>query len=202
MSEATLELELIRDTYSRDMGTFGVLSVYQRAPYAMARKLVSSEEVRELMGHKPGGVIRVDTVDDIAPLPAPREKLFECHTVERPWANNAPNISCIPEGTYTLKSRRFYRGGYDTWEVTNVPGRSLILIHKGNTAEHVEGCIALGTRRGVVGGRWAVTHSKQAFEKFLEHVPPDKGYDVSLTIAHWEPWGEPRRLGGETVAAT
>src|SRR5690554_3376912 len=30
---------------------------------------------------------------------------YSCFTVERPWENNAPSISCIPAGTYALRKR-------------------------------------------------------------------------------------------------
>ena len=29
-----------------------------------------------------------------------------CYAVERPWRDNAPRISCIPEGTYPLVRSR------------------------------------------------------------------------------------------------
>lgn len=71
-------------------------------------------------------------------------------TVERPWLNNKPNISCIPEGFYTVErhqSGKFndpevYIG--DSWEIQQVPDRTYILFHVANTASDVLGCIGLG----------------------------------------------------------
>ena len=110
---------------------------------------------------------------------------FSCFTVERPWADNRRWISCIPVGTYPLRPARFVRGGYNTLEVTGVPGRSAILIHKGNLPTDVQGCVALGTGLGVVDRQWAVTGSAAAWAEFeaLVVTPWDAGkievrYDV------------------------
>lgn len=92
------------------------------------------------------------------------------YTVERPWLDNKPNVSCIPEQDYICRPSRFYRGGYDTWEVTGVPGRSRILIHIANTMRDVKGCIGLGNDLGYVNGLWAVTRSKNTFEEFMKEL--------------------------------
>jgi hypothetical protein len=68
--------------------------------------------------------------------------LFLC-TMERPWKDNTPQISCIPDGLYLCKhfnGKRFK----DVWEVTKVKGRTAILIHQANYAAELEGCIAVG----------------------------------------------------------
>lgn len=88
------------------------------------------------------------------------------YALEDPWLNNQPNLSCIPDGLYRCVPRRYYRGGYDAWEITGVPGRDLILFHKGNKADDVTGCIVVGTRivalsAGVLG----VYPSAPAFEE-------------------------------------
>ena len=88
-------------------------------------------------------------------------------TVERPWADNARDVSCIPEGVYTVRRDYYHRGGYEAFEIENVPNRSEIKIHIGNTMDDVSGCIAIGTDLGWVHGKWAVTHSKIAFHAFM-----------------------------------
>lgn len=115
---------------------------------------------------------------------------FFVWTVERPWANNAPRESCIPEGEYALAPRRFNRGGYNTWEVTGVPNRSLILVHKANTMNDLLGCIGVGRRLGALADRddsipldWAVLDSAGAFEEFMRAM--DREPDPkTLTITH------------------
>jgi hypothetical protein len=93
---------------------------------------------------------------------------FTCYTVERPWQNNEPRESCIPEGKYPMMLGRYNRGGYPAYEVLGVPGRSLIKIHIGNTIDDVVGCIAPGTRLGYLRGKWAVTSSRAAFARFMD----------------------------------
>ena len=66
------------------------------------------------------------------------------YTVERPNLNNAPNISCIPDGEYEMTRVNSPKFGPDMWEITNVPGRTHILIHIANYPYNVEGCIGLG----------------------------------------------------------
>ena len=65
-------------------------------------------------------------------------------TVEKPWENNQPFQSCIPEGSYKMGRHDSPKFGKDTWHVLEVPDRSYILIHAGNTSADVVGCIALG----------------------------------------------------------
>lgn len=63
-------------------------------------------------------------------------------TIELPWRQNAPRVSCIPEGVYGLR-KRFSRRFDWHFEITGVPGRSAILIHPANNAEiELKGCIA------------------------------------------------------------
>lgn len=95
---------------------------------------------------------------------------FECYTVERPWFDNVPRVSCIPVGLYPLRVTRYNRGGYQTLLVANVPGRSLIKIHKGNTMRDVMGCIAPGFKLGMSGDPpiWAVLNSGDAFQEWWE----------------------------------
>ena len=92
-------------------------------------------------------------------------------TVERPWVNNERNVSCVPPGVYELKPTFYHRGGYSTFELMAVPDRSRILIHRGNTMDDVQGCIAVGDDLGCVGGKWAVLASRDAFTRFMNIVP-------------------------------
>jgi hypothetical protein len=84
------------------------------------------------------------------------------YTIERPWIHadtpgGLPSSSCVPEGLYRLE-RHNSPEHPGSWALVNeelgvyhlpseVPaagGRSVILIHPGNTAKDVEGCIAVG----------------------------------------------------------
>lgn len=84
----------------------------------------------------------------------------------------------IPAGRYICKRSRFHRGGYDTFEITGVPGRSRILFHKGNTEEDTMGCVLLGMELGTLVVRdeetgerrrkVAVLRSGDAFREFMD----------------------------------
>jgi len=97
---------------------------------------------------------RVESSDHgtIGRLKAPR---FSCWTMEPPWRDNARGLSCIPTGDYRCVWHRSPRYGW-VYMVTNVPGRSFILVHPGNVGgdktlglkTHTLGCILLGARRG------------------------------------------------------
>jgi len=63
-----------------------------------------------------------------------------CSTFELPDRKNAPNVSCIPAGEYPLKMIVSPKYG-PCYKVHKVPGRTNILIHKGNTVDDTLGCI-------------------------------------------------------------
>ncbi|MCK9370974.1 DUF5675 family protein [Candidatus Dojkabacteria bacterium] len=99
---------------------------------------------------------------------------FSCKTLERPWKNNLPNISCIPKGVYNCKwsfSPKFLKY---TYEIQNVVGRSGIRIHSGNFFFDISGCVLLGDRYGDINadGRVDILNSRKtvkAFEKSMSY---------------------------------
>lgn len=92
------------------------------------------------------------------------------YTVERPWLNNQPGISCIPCGDYNCAPRHYHRGNYAAIELKEVPCRTHILIHKGNLPKHVQGCVAVGSYTGCLSGQWAVLNSAGAFNQLMDIV--------------------------------
>ena len=70
------------------------------------------------------------------------------YSIERPWLDNAPNVSCVPTGAYEMTWRESPRFGW-TWMLEEVPDRTYILIHVANFPNDVQGCIGLGT--GLMG---------------------------------------------------
>ena len=65
-----------------------------------------------------------------------------CHTIELPWKENEPQVSCIPEGRYELVKRYSPKHKWHLL-VKDVPKRALILIHPANDAlKELQGCIA------------------------------------------------------------
>jgi hypothetical protein len=94
----------------------------------------------------------------------------EYATVERPWLNNMPSVSCIPTGIYICKPRFYNRGGYDAIEVTDVEGRTYIMFHIANSPHEVAGCIGINQRLGSIKGQWAGVNSTLAFEAFMSEL--------------------------------
>lgn len=90
-----------------------------------------------------------------------------CCTLEPSDEDNQKNISCIPTGNYLCKRVNSPKYG-DTFEVTNVPNRTHILVHKGNVEKNTKGCILLGQYWGKLGQNRAVLNSGKTFKKFLE----------------------------------
>lgn len=100
------------------------------------------------------------------------------YTVERPWLNNKPRASCIPAGTYRFVPHNGTKFK-NVWRLENVPGRSAILIHIGNTANAVIGCIAVGLRRAKFGGRPGVADSSKAINLLRSYMAGKSG---SITV--------------------
>jgi hypothetical protein len=102
---------------------------------------------------------------------------FNCHTLELPWRDNQRSISCIPAGEYKCQTRQSPKFG-TTYHVTEVPGRSYVLIHSGNWAgdvnkgfkSHVNGCILLGQKAGWLAGQRAVLNSRITIKRFMEYM--------------------------------
>lgn len=85
-------------------------------------------------------------------------------TLEEAWRDNQRSISCIPEGRYLCRpySSAKYK---NVWELQDVPNRSKILIHAGNTHLNTEGCILVGSQFQPVGGVEGVQQSKEALDE-------------------------------------
>ena len=93
-----------------------------------------------------------------------------CKTIELPWKDNLPGISCIPEGKYMLLIRSSARFGVHMY-LSDVPGRELILIHPANNAlKQLKGCIAPVT---TILGEGRGTASRKAFDKLMDTVIDD-----------------------------
>jgi len=109
------------------------------------------------------------------------DKRVLCKTIELPWRNNQPSISCIPEGSYNLRQRFSKRFGRHL-EILNVPNRSLILFHPANNAlRELRGCIAPVTE---LVGQGLGNYSRKAFRKLMDRVNPilEQGELITLKI--------------------
>lgn len=103
-------------------------------------------------------------------------------TLERVWRDNAPNISCIPDGIYTCKRVNSPRFG-ETFEVTDVPGRSHILFHKGNTEDDTQGCILVGEQFESLRGKTAVLQSGHGYVEFMSRLSGMDEFTLGIRTA-------------------
>lgn len=117
-------------------------------------------------------------------LPSGRELC----TVEPPWQNNQPNISCIPKGRYRV--RRDQLGRHRYYQVVDVPGRSAIELHPANYfinpntgKQELEGCIAPGLAFNPTATA-GVIQSRDACDVLLDEMGNE---DFYLTITHFDP---------------
>lgn len=99
-------------------------------------------------------------------------KVLDCKTLELPWKDNQRQISCIPPGTYIVVPRNSPKFS-DHFHVTNVPGRSYILIHPGNYHTQIQGCILVGRDHIDINGDGDkdVTASKDTLHDLLMLAP-------------------------------
>lgn len=99
---------------------------------------------------------------------------FSCFTLEPPWKDNRSNVSCIPKGEYLVQIRKSPKYGI-IFHVTDVNGRSYILMHSGNLGGDVEcglishtmGCILLAKSRGWLRSQRAILNSRITVRKFM-----------------------------------
>jgi hypothetical protein len=109
------------------------------------------------------------------------------HTLEEPWKDNQPQISCIPVGRYEMvphgwekNSKRHIK---NVWQCLPVPGRKGILIHIGNTTLDIEGCILVGKAIGRYKGLPAVLSSGSVISLLRKRIGAKSWY---LTIKNKE----------------
>ena len=69
---------------------------------------------------------------------------FTCKTLEKPWADNKPNQSCVPIGRYHCLWQWSPKHQMNLYHLQDVPGREAIEIHSANIQSQLQGCISLG----------------------------------------------------------
>lgn len=114
-------------------------------------------------------------------------QLFVCRTLERAWKDNKPDISCIPEGTYTCRFTvsphlsQITGHTITTYELLDVPNRSGIRIHSANYYRQLLGCIALGRAYQDLDGDGEMD-AVQSYDTVNEFNTIMDGEDFFLTI--------------------
>lgn len=125
-------------------------------------------------------LLRVEQDDDVTFGELYVDGTLVCLTLEEPWRNNEPDVSCIPKGTYKLELEYSPSKGKMLWTIKGVPHRTYVRIHSGNTVADTEGCPLTGSKRGMLNGQKAVLASRVAFEKFMKAM--SSAVDAEITV--------------------
>tara|TARA_R110002050_G_scaffold54651_6_gene123459 strand:+ start:589 stop:1059 length:471 start_codon:yes stop_codon:yes gene_type:complete len=108
---------------------------------------------------------------------------FLCHTLENSYKNNNRNTSSIPCGLYDVRVRTGAESGnfkYVHLLVEEVPKRSYILFHIGNTHKDTSGCVLTGMDR--VGDEM-ITNSLKAHTLLMNIIlNNDLQDDITLVV--------------------
>lgn len=105
-------------------------------------------------------------------------------TLELPWKKNEQNKSCIPTGIYKceLTKDRVTLGGKKitkAYELRDVPNRSGILIHAGNTTKDTSGCILLGSNLYHLSGV-LISESRLAVKTFHDYLNDMEYFELEI----------------------
>jgi hypothetical protein len=107
-------------------------------------------------------------------------KMVYCVTLEPSDQENTANISSIPAQQYTCARVNSPTFGL-TFEVLNVPSRTHVLFHAGNTITDTAGCILLAESYSKLDNQRSIKNSGDTFTYFNEYVMA--GFDrFHLTI--------------------
>jgi len=105
------------------------------------------------------------------------------YSLELPWKENQPEISCIPEGEYPCILAWSARFDRFMPHLVNVPNRSEIEIHAGNSTADTRGCILIGTISVPSG----IYNSRKAFEEFNSWLAVQSRSGVVTCVITSEP---------------
>lgn len=86
-----------------------------------------------------------------------------------------PNISCIPIGLYRCERVQSPRFG-NTFEITHVPGRSHILLHKGNRQTDTLGCVLVAESFIEIG----IGQSAAGFKEFMGMMEGQDFFNLTI----------------------
>lgn len=127
--------------------------------------------------HSPAGVVGRIKLGD-----------FWIFTLEEPWLNNVPNRSCIPPGNYEMRIHRRPSGQISIM-LLDVPRRTEILFHPGNTLRDTQGCILPGMEYEATSEIARVFSSAEAMDDLLGVVyQPGRWF---LDVVMYNPYLQP-----------
>jgi hypothetical protein len=133
--------------------------------------------------------------------------LIDLRTIERPWLDNEPDISCVPEGDYDLIPYlspthglvyRLHNPALRVYGEGLVPEgmRFGVEIHPFNFASESEGCIAPGlatAQRLSADGtvQWCVINSLDAMGRIRSLLGTSAGHTLRITSTDAQPGAAP-----------
>jgi hypothetical protein len=132
------------------------------------------------------------------------------HSLELPWRDNAPNVSCIPPGVYKAIAEHSPRFGRMIYRLQAVPGRTDVELHPANFGgdrakgyySDLEGCLCLGESTGQLarpdgqGDQPAVERSGAALDGLFALTG---GAEIEISII-WTAGAEPPTLAQDAPA--
>lgn len=92
-----------------------------------------------------------------------------CVTLERTYPEGNRQMVKIPPGLYSCVRSRYFKGGYDCWQIVGgiITPERRILIHKANAEEELDGCIAVGEQFDPFKGKPGILRSGKAFQELM-----------------------------------
>jgi hypothetical protein len=107
------------------------------------------------------------------------DNIYECYTLEDVVRKGAKvnGQTAIPTGTYNLIINHSNRFNRDLPLLENVPNFTGVRIHAGNTSQHTEGCILVGT---TWTGKDFIGNSKVAFNKLFDKLQKAKKVTIKI----------------------
>jgi hypothetical protein len=124
-------------------------------------------------------IIRVEQGDDGTFGVLKLEGKCFCVTLELPWVDNQNNISCIPDSDYICY--RFDSPSHgEVWELQDVPNRTHVQIHPGNSVKDTLGCIVVAQYFGKLQGNRAVLNSGNTFKQFMLATKQANRLDLTI----------------------
>ena len=102
-----------------------------------------------------------------------------CVTLEPSDQLNKQFVSSIPAQQYWCKKHYSFLF-HNTYKALDVPGRTDILFHPGNSVTDTEGCIILAQYWGKLHGDRAVLNSGNTFREFLKIMEPYEIFHLTI----------------------
>ena len=104
-------------------------------------------------------------------------------SLELPWKDNHPFLSCVPTGIYPAEMAWSAHFGRNLYHLLDVPDRDAIEVHVANWASELRGCIALGRKIAQWPKKgWGVANSASALDLFTHAL---HGQPFRFDIRQW-----------------